>query len=194
MDVRFHIGLSEDSEHPKQLRNVSKVTCDSATCSQAPLINELSRRVSDLIGVSPRNFESQEFVRYEPGQHYSWHPDEYTWRDAKLDVTQVNCGPRLLTFFLYMSDVEEGGETHFMGPRVKGAIDGATGFVVRPRKAKAILWANMKEDWRVADFEAVHRSLVVKRGVKWATTIWVHSSGFRIPELYAGRTCAGRGI
>lgn len=32
-----------------------------------------------------------------------------------MSVTQsrLACGPRILTFFLYLSDVEEGGETGF---------------------------------------------------------------------------------
>ena len=188
-------GLQDDDEHPKQMRNVSVSTCDSPSCSRRPFINELARRVSQLLGVSARNFEGQQFVHYEEGQHYAWHPDEYSWRDDRIDPVLVNAGPRVLTMFFYLSDVEEGGETVFMGPHKKGdAAYGVRGLAVRPQKGKAILWANMKDDWRRQDVSAVHRSLPVVRGVKWATTLWIHASGFRIPELYAGRACSGRGV
>jgi len=187
-------GLQDDREHPKHLRNASVSTCDSPSCSRRPFINELARRVSHLLGVSARNFEGQQFIHYEPGQHYSWHPDEYSWRSDRTDPVQVNAGPRVLTMFFYLNDVDEGGETTFMGPHNHGEAYGARGVVVRPQKGKAILWANMQDDWRRQDVKAVHRSLPVTRGVKWASTLWVHSSGFRIPELYAGRACSGRGV
>ena len=59
-------------------------------------------------------------------------------------------------------------------------------------KGKAILWANMQEDWRKAEPAAVHKAFPVRKGVKWAATLWVHAAGFRITELYAGRQCASR--
>ena len=43
------------------------------------------------------------------------------------------CGPRILTFFLYLSDVEEGGETAF--PML--------GISVKPKKGKALLWPSV---------------------------------------------------
>ena len=46
------------------------------------------------------------------------------------------CGPRILTFFLYLSDVEEGGETHFP----------LLGISVKPKKGKALLWPSVVDD------------------------------------------------
>jgi hypothetical protein len=46
-------------------------------------------------------------LRYDKRQYYSAHHD-FGGTDADLA-----CGPRILTFFLYLSDVEEGGETSF---------------------------------------------------------------------------------
>ena len=42
-------------------------------------------------------------------------------------------GPRVLTFFLYLSDVEEGGETAFP----------LLGIAVKPKKGKALLWPSV---------------------------------------------------
>ena len=46
-------------------------------------------------------------LQYMPGQRYGVHHD-YGAEDRGLAS-----GPRILTFFLYLSDVEEGGETNF---------------------------------------------------------------------------------
>ena len=43
-----------------------------------------------------------QILRYERGQKYVRH------HDADEDDVQLACGPRVLTFFLYLSDVEEG--------------------------------------------------------------------------------------
>uniref|UniRef100_A0A7S0Q056 Fe2OG dioxygenase domain-containing protein n=1 Tax=Coccolithus braarudii TaxID=221442 RepID=A0A7S0Q056_9EUKA len=190
-------GLHVEDELPAHIRNVSVANCDSAACIQQPFINELSRRVSDLLQLPSRNFESNEFVRYEVGGHYRWHPDEYSWsKRSPPDPVAVLSGPRVLTFFMYLSDVEEGGQTAFSGADLSRASRMASGvggrLMATPRKGKAILWANMQSNWRVAEPAAVHTALPVREGVKWAATIWVHASGFRIPEIYAGSECRAR--
>ena len=195
-------GLRDEDEHPAHIRNVSVTNCDSANCMQAPIVNELSGRLSAMLGAPSRNFESMEFVRYEAGQHYVWHPDEYSWQRkgwsaSRTDPVHVLSGPRVLTFFMYLSNVDEGGETGFMGTRAGASKVAPTPaeeakLKVRPEKGKAILWANMRDEWRTAEPAAVHRAFPVRRGVKWASTLWVHAAGFRIPELYAGLACAPR--
>jgi hypothetical protein len=51
-------------------------------------------------------------------------------------------GPRVLTFFLYLSDVEEGGETAFP----------LLGIAVKPKKGKALLWPSVL-DHDLQEFE-----------------------------------------
>ena len=51
------------------------------------------------------------------------------------------------------------------------------------------MWANMKDQWHESEPASSHKALPVRRGVKWAATLWVHAAGFRIPELHAGPTC-----
>ena len=47
----------------------------------------------------------------------------------------ISPGPRMLTFFLYLSDVEEGGETNFP----------FLGVSVKPKKGRALLWPSMMD-------------------------------------------------
>lgn len=181
-------GYRIEDEYPNHIRDVNVTNCDSIRCMRQPFISELYRRASQLIGLHPNNFESMEFIDYGPGQHYRWHADEYSWKNGQ-DFAAVLSGPRLLTMFYYLSDVEEGGETAFAGPDSSGKTKR---LAVTPEKGKVILWANMQDDFRKSDSTAVHSALPVRRGRKLAGTLWIHASGFRIPELYAGRDCNPR--
>ncbi|CAJ1932067.1 unnamed protein product [Cylindrotheca closterium] len=182
-------GYRIEDEHPKHVRDVNVTNCDSIRCMRQPFVSELYRRASQLLGYHPNNFESMEFIDYGPGQHYVWHADEYSWKYPIKDPAAVLSGPRLLTMFHYLSDVEEGGETAFAGPDSTGQTKR---LFVKPKKGKVILWANMKDDWSFSEHSAVHSALPVRRGRKLAGTLWIHASGFRVPELYAGIECNPR--
>jgi hypothetical protein len=182
-------GYRIEDEHPKHVRDVNITNCDSMRCMRQPFMNELSRRASELLGLHPNNFEAMEFIDYGPGQHYVWHADEYSWKYPIRDPAAVLSGPRLLTMFYYLSDVEEGGETAFAGPDSTGRTKR---LAVTPKKGKVIIWANLKDDWRFSEPSAVHSALPVRKGRKVAGTLWIHASGFRIPELYAGQDCNPR--
>ncbi len=52
--------------------------------------------------------ENGRLLKYEHGQFYKPHHD---YIDHQRDR---HCGPRILTFFLYLSDVEEGGACAFV--------------------------------------------------------------------------------
>ena len=181
-------GYRDEDEHPKHIRDVNVMNCDSINCMRQPIISELYRRASHLLGIHPNNFESMEFINYGPGQHYSWHADEYSWKEPYRE-DHVLSGPRILTMFHYLSNVDEGGETAFAGPDSTGQTKR---LAVKPKKGKVILWANMKNNWRYSESSAVHSAVPVRKGRKYAGTIWVHVSGFRIPELYAGYDCNPR--
>lgn len=56
---------------------------------------------------------SQDFnvLRYNPGQHYNSHMD--TFDPHYLARSNPGFGQRMATFLMYLSDVQEGGETVF---------------------------------------------------------------------------------
>ena len=187
--ISLQEGYRDEDDLPNHIRDVSVMNCDSVRCMTEPFMNELYGRVSALLDIPANNFESMEFIHYAAGQHYAWHADEYSWKDEELDPVAVLSGPRILTMFFYLSDVEEGGETAFAGPDPSGRTKR---LAVKPERGKMILWANMQDNWRKSDHTAVHTAAPVRKGRKIAGTIWIHASGFRIPELYAGRDCHSR--
>jgi len=50
-------------------------------------------------------------LRYNPGQHYNSHMD--TFDPHYLARSNPGFGQRMATFLMYLSDVQEGGETVF---------------------------------------------------------------------------------
>ena len=75
------------------------------------------------------NYENFQVLRYQPGQFYRTH------HDMSPGDNELACGRRILTFFLYLSDVEEGGGTNFPNLDV----------TVTPKKGSAVLWPSVKD-------------------------------------------------
>jgi Rps23 Pro-64 3,4-dihydroxylase Tpa1-like proline 4-hydroxylase len=76
-------------------------------CNEHPLVKKLFQKFSETTGIVHENYEKMQVLHYEPGQYYRAH------HDANSRQKQLICGMRILTVFLYLSDVEEGGHTGF---------------------------------------------------------------------------------
>ncbi len=89
--------------------------------------------------------------------------------------TQALCGPRVFTFFLYLSDVEEGGGTSF--PRLN--------LTVHPKRGSAVWWPHGYNDnpWRKDD-RTHHEAMPVIKGTKCAANTTPRPLG-----TYAPWTC-----
>ena len=79
-------------------------------------------------------------------------------------------GPRLYTFFMYLSDVEQGGETRFTKLNIS----------VTPKKGSAILWPSVHSDdpYRTEDL-TYHEAVTVGKGEKYAANFWIHMFEFQ---------------
>jgi len=72
---------------------------------------------------------------------------------------------RILTFFLYLSDVEEGGGTRF--PRI--------GLEVMPKTGRAVLWPSVFDhDPNRNDVRSDHEARPVIKGLKYGANAWYH--------------------
>lgn len=75
------------------------------------------------------------------------------------------CGPRILTFFLYLSDVEQGGGTNF--PQLD--------ITVEAKRGRALLWPSVLDsDPSAKDGRLMHQALEVVEGTKFAANGWIH--------------------
>lgn len=106
-------------------------------------------------------------LRYTHSQLYKPHHD-YIPQHSSFPF-----GPRVLTFFLYLSDVEAGGETRFPGLNV----------TVLPKKGRALLWPSVHDDRPlIMDERTMHEAMPVLAGTKYAGNLWLHPWDFRGPH------------
>lgn len=72
---------------------------------------------------------------------------------------------KILTVFLYLNNVEEGGETRFDDLDLK----------VAPKVGRALIWPSVTdEDPHAKDEMAHHEALPVIKGVKYGANAWLH--------------------
>ena len=84
-----------------------------------------------------------------------------------------HCGPRILTFFLYLSDVEAGGGTDF--PQLD--------ITVEPKKGRALLWPSVLDSSPMSkDNRMFHQALKVEDGTKFAANGWIHMFDYTTPQ------------
>jgi prolyl 4-hydroxylase len=140
-------------------------------CEEDPISRDIWKRIEQLTGIPEKNSEHFQILRYEEGQFYNVHHD-YIPEDADRPN-----GVRILTFFMYLSDVVEGGGTNF--PR----IGDPPGLTVVPKKGRAVLWPNVLNDepseW---DPRTHHAALPVLKGLKYACNAWIHMRDFKTPH------------
>jgi len=144
-------------------------------CETEPRVRELVAKIERLTGISSQHYEQFQVLRYEVGEEYMRHHD-YAPRNGVPEPA----GPRLLTVFLYFSDVQ-GGETTFtdLSPPVS----------VSPKRGRALLWPSvLSHDLHQQDTRTHHRAQPVIAGAKYAANAWVHVFDFRTPNLWG---CTG---
>jgi len=128
-------------------------------CRDDPIIKKVIERMESLTGIPYANFEDLQLVRYEIGQRYEEHHDY----SSSHEGTQY--GPRILTVFFYLNDVEEGGGTQF------DELD----FVTEPKRGMALIWpSTTNEAPDVMDDWTWHEALPVTKGIKYGANTWIH--------------------
>ena len=159
---------------PDQIRTSHNAWCQHRSCYDHPVHEAVIQRIMSIVDLPPNNAEHMQLLKYEPGAYYRLHHD---WIPEQLDAA---CGPRAYTFFLYLSDVEEGGGTKF--PYIDK--------IVMPKKGSAVLWPHgLDSDPRVKDDRTHHEAMPVIKGVKWAANYWIHGRDFKL-AMASG--CDGR--
>jgi len=113
---------------------------------QDDVVADIERRLAIWTKIPEENGEDIQVLRYENGQEYGAHWDWFD--DPVKHADQMTAGNRIATVLMYLSDVEEGGETAFPhGTYVNEAKQksgqyspcGDEGVAVRPKKVPPLL-------------------------------------------------------
>ena len=149
-----------------ETRTSHNTWCQEESCLEDPLVANVIERIANVTKSSPNHSEHLQLLQYQPGQFYLRHHD---YIPQQLDMP---CGVRIMTLFLYLNDVEEGGGTSFPLLNV----------TVHPKKGNALLWPSvLNEDPDEKDPRTDHEAQTVVRGVKYGANAWIHSRDFKTP-------------
>ncbi|KAK9135825.1 hypothetical protein Syun_015155 [Stephania yunnanensis] len=164
----------------------SRVRTSSGTFlnrGQDKIIQRIEKRIADFTFIPVEHGEGLQILHYEVGQKYEPHYDYF------LDKFNTkNGGQRIATILMYLSDVEEGGETVF--PTAVGNFSslpwwndlsecGKRGLSVKPKMGDALLFWSMRPD-ATLDPSSLHGGCPVIKGNKWSSTKWLHVSEYKI--------------
>lgn len=149
--------------------------------SDDALLQRLDRRVSALTRQDVQNQEWVQVLRYEIGERYAAHHDSFDIRMYKANedvkrMTEDGLFNRLATVFIYLTDVEEGGETYF--PRAGGLPqptdfeDCTRGVAVSPQQGRIIIFYSLDATGGLDQY-SLHGGCAVKKGTKWSANKWI---------------------
>ncbi|PSC72571.1 Prolyl 4-hydroxylase subunit alpha-1 isoform A [Micractinium conductrix] len=150
-----------------------------------PVVSRLEERVALWTKYNMSHQEDIQVLRYGNNQQYKAHFDS-------LD----DDSPRTATVLIYLSDVEEGGETTFpdsewvdpsMGEKLGPWSPCAKGNVaMKPKRGDAIVFHSVNPDGKTHDKHALHTACpVLGTGVKYVAIFWIHTLPFRPDQLAA---------
>lgn len=146
-------------------------------------ITMFAKRAFELLRVpfDMSNFTSiaESFQVLEYGEE-QWYREHYDYFPPEQRAHLRDTPNRFATLFIYLNDVEEGGETYF--PRVGGnyihnGCEKPEGFKVPPKKGRAVLFYSLLEDGNL-DFNSLHGGCHVKKGKKFAMNLWFWDKRF----------------
>jgi len=146
-----------------RLRTSQNTWCDGP-CLTDSYVQGVVARIENLTGVHRENYENLQLLRYSEGQFYETHHD---YISHQRDIIP---GPRMLTVFLYLNNVEEGGATEFT----------ELSLTVKPKKGMALIWPSVHDQAPLdKDGMTSHRAQVVEKGIKYGANVWIHQRNIK---------------
>ncbi len=170
--------VGENTYSDKRTGSVAWVRHD-----QTPVVRNLVRRVSDIIGIPVSHAESLQVVHYAETEEYRAHFDAYDLNTEKGRLRTAKGGQRLVTALMYLNEVESGGGTGF--PKLK--------LEVEPIPGRVVLFHNIKEGTHDRHKKSLHGGLPVVAGEKWACNLWFRAHPYQTTGGTGGSRRAGHG-
>lgn len=161
----------ETDESTKGTRT-SSGTFISASEDKTGTLDFVERKIAKATMIPRSHGEAFNILRYEIGQRYNSHYDAFNPAEYGPQTSQ-----RVASFLLYLSDVEEGGETMFpfehdlnigTGYDYKKCI----GLKVKPQRGDGLLFYSVFPNGTI-DRTSLHGSCPVIAGEKWVATKWI---------------------
>lgn len=150
----------------------SSGTFVSASEESTGALEFVEKKIARATMIPRTHGEAFNILRYELGQKYDSHYDVFNPAEYGPQTSQ-----RIASFLLYLSDVEEGGETMFPFENGANMGDGydykqCVGLKVKPRKGDGLLFYSVFPNGTI-DQTSLHGSCPVTKGEKWVATKWI---------------------
>lgn len=134
-------------------------------CNTDPVAQAVMERIANITGIPETNSENLQLLRYNEDQYYHTHNDYIEYQAERP------CGVRLMTFYVYLNDVESGGGTNF--PRLN--------LTVTPKKGRVVMWPSVFDHApNQKDGRSDHQAFPVKSGIKYGANAWIHQRDFKV--------------
>ena len=180
-------GGKQDSKPDNQVRTSSTAWLN-ARSTGLKLLDDITERVYELVKVPMDHAEDMQVLHYGYKQHYHAHHDFF---DPNMYPTEEykKGHNRMITVFMYLSDVEEGGETNFpysTGEKFVRSFDKCEmGLKVKPKLGDCIIFYSMKaeahrSEGNQLDNNSLHAGCDVLKGDKWSANYWIRNVPWRI--------------
>lgn len=139
-------------------------------CMKDPIALDVLARIENVTGIPETNSENLQLLRYEVGEFYQTHNDYIPYQKDR------QCGVRILTFYMYLNDVAEGGGTNF--PKLDKTVT--------PKRGRAVMWPSvLEDDPNTVDPRTNHQALPVTKGIKFGANAWIHQRDYKGPNQHA---------
>lgn len=134
-------------------------TCDLD--STDPVVADVERRISELLGLPLDLGEPLQGQRYAPGQEFRPHTDTFNPGGYDFLIHTERGGQRSWTAMIYLNEPDEGGATRFK----------TIGKTIQPETGKLLTWNNLLPDG-TPNPATLHQGMKVRRGTKYVLTKW----------------------
>lgn len=152
------------------------VRTSSSMCFQLSMYDFVAglalKRLSGLVERSPAHAEPFAVLCYQVGQQYKPHRDYFVSQGNRDELVDGRGGQRESTIFVYLNNVEAGGETDF--PLLHACVS--------PEQGKAVKFLNLGAEGE-PNTATLHAGKPVLRGEKWLLTVWFRQRPFVWGEL-----------
>jgi prolyl 4-hydroxylase len=148
---------------------------------QDEVVSRIEARIAAYTMIPQENGEGFQVLQYLDGQKYSSHFDYF-----HDEVNTANGGQRVATMLMYLTDVEEGGETVFPSSLEHPNVDNGNfsacaqaGVAVKPKTGDALFFYSLSPQASMDPY-SLHGGCPVIKGAKWSATKWMRVGEYKI--------------